>query len=226
MASEEIARRVEKVTKILEENFGIPKRKDISDPLSSLILTILSQSTNDRNRDTAYKRLREKFPTWESVMNGDVSEIAEAIRPGGLANQKSQRIKDILSWIHQEYGKLNLDFLCEMKPEEILDTFTRLKGVGVKTISVVMMFSCGIDIFPVDTHVHRICRRLGLVPERASAEKTFWEMQPLVPKGKSYSLHMNLLKLGRTICLARKPKCEKCPVQGECDFFADGKFGK
>ncbi len=216
---DEHAERVRKIVIKLEKAFGVPQRKNVTDPLSSLILTVLSQSTNDKNRDTAYRRLREKYPTWEEVMRGDVNEIADAIRPGGLANQKSERIQAILRWIYDEYGKLDLDFLCEMEPDEIIQKFTQLKGIGVKTISVVMMFSCGIDIFPVDTHVHRICRRLGLVAEKATAEKTFWEMQPLVPKGKSYSLHMNFLKLGRTICFARKPKCNICPIQGECEFF-------
>ncbi|NOZ60143.1 MAG: endonuclease III [Calditrichaeota bacterium] len=211
--------RVKRIVKKLENAFGIPQRKNVSDPLSTLILTVLSQSTNDKNRDTAYRRLQEKYSTWEQVMRGDVKVIADAIRPGGLANQKSERIQAILRWIYDEYGKLELDFVCDMKPDEIIEKFTRLKGVGVKTISVVMMFSCGIDIFPVDTHVHRICRRLGLVPDKATAEKTFWQMQPLVPPGKSYSLHMNFLKLGRTICFARKPKCEICPIQRECDYF-------
>lgn len=216
--------RVKKIVEKLEKEFGIPQRRNNRDPLSNLVLTVLSQSTNDKNRDMAYQRLKEKFPTWEDVMNGDQKEIADAIRPGGLANQKSRRIQNILRWIHNEYGSLNLDFLCDMKPEEIMEKFIKLEGIGVKTISVVMMFSCGMDVFPVDTHVHRICRRLGLVAENASAEKTFWEMKPLVPKGKSFSLHMNFLKLGRTICLARKPKCDICPLQKECEFYHGRKF--
>jgi endonuclease-3 len=146
------------------------------------------------------------------------SSIVSAIRPGGLANQKSERIKNILNWIVEEYGTLNLDCLCQMNPEEAIEKFTQLKGIGVKTISVVLMFSCGIDVFPVDTHVHRLCRRLDFVSEKTSAEKTFWEMRPLVPKNKSFSLHMNFLKLGRTICLARKPKCELCPINHLCDY--------
>jgi len=207
-------------TQALEKRFGVPKRDNVIDPLSNLVLTVLSQSTNDRNRDTAYNQLRDRFPNWEEVMNGNVKEIADAIRPGGLANQKSERIKNILKWIHQEYGGLNLDCLCEMEQDQTIEKFTQLKGVGVKTISVVMMFSCGIDIFPVDTHVHRICRRMGFVPDKASAEKTFWEMRPHVPKDKSFSLHMNFLQLGRTICYARKPRCETCPVNHLCDFYS------
>ncbi len=209
-----------KITTQLEKAFGTPERKNITDPLSNLMLTILSQNTNDKNRDTAYERLKRIYPTWEDVMTAPANEIADAIRPGGLANQKSQRMKAILEWIKQEFGSLNLARLCEMKPDDVIEKFTQLNGIGVKTIGVVLMFSCGVDIFPVDTHVHRICRRLGLVPDNVSAEKTFWLMRSLVPEGKSFSLHMNFLKLGRTICRARKPACPECPLNNLCPYFA------
>ncbi len=211
--------KVEKIVAALEEKFGIPRRAPDIDPLSNLILTVLSQNTNDNNRDQAYRRLKKKLPTWEQVMRANVRQIEVAIRPGGLAKQKSARIKNILKWINQEYGSLTLDSLCTMNPEEAIEKFCQLKGIGVKTISVVLMFSCGIDIFPVDTHVHRICRLLGLVPKNVTAEKTFWLMQPFVPKGKSFSLHINFLKLGRTICIARKPRCEQCPINQYCDYY-------
>lgn len=200
----------------MEAAFGEPVWPGRSNPLDCLVKTILSQNTNDKNRDNAYLHLREKFPDWTSVMNASVGDIADAIRPAGLANQKSQRLKDILLWINRTYGSLNLDFLCDMEPQEVIDTFTQLKGIGIKTISVVLMFICGVDIFPVDTHVHRICRRLHLVPENASAEKTYYMMQPVVPTGKSYSLHFNFLRLGRTICIARKPHCPECPLHDLC----------
>ena len=204
------------VTEHLEKTFGIPKWKGTGKPLDSLILTILSQSTNDRNRDMAYTRLKECFPDWLSVMNASVENIIDAIRPAGLGNQKSARIKDVLKWVYDTYGTFDLHFLCDKNPEEVIRTFLQLKGVGIKTISVVLMFTCGVDIFPVDTHVHRLCRRLGLVPDKTNAEKTHHLMQSIVPSGKSYSLHMNFLKLGRTICQARKPKCSVCPVNDLC----------
>lgn len=215
----ELNEKVGRIVTALEQRFGIPDRKSAIDPLSNLILTVLSQNTNDKNRDQAYNRLKERFPTWEQVMGADVKQIEEAIRPGGLAKQKSERIKNILNWIYQEYDSLNLDNLCTMAPGEAIEKFCQLKGIGVKTISVVLMFSCGIDIFPVDTHVHRICRLLGLVPTNVTAEKTFWLMQSRVPDGKSFSFHMNLLILGRTICLARKPRCEQCPINQYCDYY-------
>lgn len=204
------------ITERLETAFGIPKWKGRGKPLGSLILTVLSQSTNDRNRDVAYARLKEQFPDWQSVMNAPAETIAKAIRPAGLANQKSVRIKNILQWVFDTYGTFDLAFLCDMDPQQVMDTFLKLKGVGIKTISVVLMFTCGVDVFPVDTHVHRICRRLGLVGDKATAERTHHQMQALVPEGKSYSLHNNFLRLGRTICKAQKPKCSECPLKDLC----------
>ncbi len=205
-----------KIIELLEQFFDVPQWKGGTDPLSGMIKTILSQNTNDRNRDMAWSGLKERFPDWSMLLQVPAADIADAIRPAGLANQKSRRIQIFLQWLAEHYGKLNLDFLCGMPPEKAIETFTRFKGIGIKTISVVLMVSCGVDIFPVDTHVHRICRRLGLVPENANAEKTHYLMQPLVPAGKSYSLHMNILKLGRTICKARRPLCQECPLAALC----------
>ena len=210
--------RVADITKQLEIRFGEPKPEGRGQPLSCLIRTILSQNTNDKNRDTAYEALCRKFSTWERVRDASVADIASAIRPAGLSNQKSSRIKNILEWIYTNYGRLDIDFICERNPQTVIDEFMQLKGIGIKTISVVLMISCGVDIFPVDTHVHRICRRIGLVPGTTSAEKTHHLMQPLIPQGKSYSLHMNFLRLGRTICKANKPKCGDCPIQHLCDY--------
>lgn len=164
-----------------------------------------------------YTRLKERFPTWERVRLAPVSKIADAIRPAGLANQKSERIKNILQWVYENYGTLDLDCMCDEPPDQIMEKFLQLKGIGLKTISVVLMFSCGVDIFPVDTHVFRICKRIGLVPSKASAEKTHHLMQPKVPKGKSYSLHINMIHFGRSICKAQNPKCEICPLNDLCD---------
>jgi len=209
-------RRTALITERLESAFGEPVWQSGEDPLAALILTVLSQSTNDRNRDFAFHRLRTAFPDWESVSRAPSTAIAEAIRPAGLANQKSVRIRDILHWVKENYGSFDLSPLCAQDPREVSATFMQLKGIGIKTISVVLMVACGADVFPVDTHVHRICQRLGLVPQGVSAEKTHELMQPLVPPGKSYSLHMNLLRLGRTICQARKPRCAECPVALWC----------
>jgi endonuclease-3 len=184
------------------------------------MLTVLSQNTNDRNRDIAYQRLHDRFPTWQEVMQAERDAVIEAIRPAGLANQKGQRIQEILHWIQDQYGALNLDVLCDMDPQEAMDTFCQLKGIGVKTMAVVLTFSCGKDIFPVDTHVHRLCKRIGLVPANTpSADKTFYLMKERVPKGKAFSFHLNLINHGRSICKARKPLCEQCPLTQVCDYY-------
>lgn len=208
--------KVQQVTEKLETAFGIPRWQGQGNPLDSLVLTILSQSTNDRNRDAAYRQLVKQFPDWEMVMNAPAEQIAQAIRTAGLSNQKSVNIQEALRWIYSTWHSFDLSFICDMEPQQVIDTFMQLKGVGIKTISVVLMVACGVDIFPVDTHVHRICKRLALVPEKAGAEKTHHLMQPLVPKGKAWSLHMNFLKLGRTICKAQKPACDKCPLCELC----------
>ena len=169
--------KVTRITKLLEKHLGEPKWKERGNPLDSLINTILSQSTNDRNRDVAYESLKRDFQDWESVMEAKPEDIAKSIRSAGLSNQKSVRIKEILQWIHHTYGELNIDFICDMDVSEVTKTFMQQKGIGIKTISVVLMFTCGADVFPVDTHVHRICRRIGFLPQNAGAEKTHWHMQ-------------------------------------------------
>jgi len=207
-----------KIVTALEKEYGIPENKKKRPILDSFIVTMLSQSTSDHNRDMAYKRLVSRYRTWEEVCEAPIEAIVDAIRPGGLANQKSVRIKAFLEWLKQTYGSLNLDFICQMPTREVIDIFSKIKGIGIKTISVVLLFSCDRDIFPVDTHVHRICKRLGFVPEKATAEKTHWEMQPLVPEGKSLSLHLNFLKLGRSLCRPRNPQCVKCPINIYCNY--------
>lgn len=211
-------RKTKKIVAALEERFGVPKWAGPSDPLDALIQTILSQNTSDTNSGRAYERLKSRFPTWEEANAADVREIADAIRSGGLANLKSERIKGVLAWLEKTRGTLDLDFIRDRKPDEAIRILGSLKGVGIKTISVVLMFACGAEIFPVDTHIHRITRRLGLAPENASAEKVHEVMQELVPQGKAYSFHMNLLKFGRTMCHARNPRCEQCPLTEECVY--------
>ena len=205
----------------LESAFGVPKPRARGNPLGSLILTLLSQSTNDRNRDQAYQTLKERFPTWERVMEASTKAVADAIRVGGLANQKSERLQAILRWVKGRFGELSLDAVHEMSNEDVFALLESQKGVGRKTACCVLMFACGRDVFPVDTHVHRIARRLGLVPEKASADKTYDIIQPLIGAGKSYSFHINLLTLGRSICNARAPQCSGCPLEPVCEYAAN-----
>jgi len=212
----ELKKKLAEINRILEREFGIPERREDEDPLSSLVHTILSQNTNDTNSGRAYANLRERFPLWEDVLEADAEEIADVIRVGGLANQKSVRIKGVLEWLRDTYGKLNLDFICDMETAEAILMLLKLKGVGLKTINVMLCFSCGKDVFPVDTHILRVTKRLGLVPANASADRAHEIMGQLFPEGKAFSLHMNLIGFGRAICHARKPECEGCPLIKHC----------
>ena len=211
-----LKKKVKEIDDILEKEFGVPERWKSRSPLDSLINTILSQNTNDANRDRAYTNLKERFPTWENVLAADAEDIADAIRVGGLANQKSIRIKNVLVWIKETYGELNIDFVCDMEPAEAIETFTKLKGIGLKTMNVMLCFACGKDVFPVDTHILRITKRLDLVPSNASADKAHEIMAQLFPKGKAFSLHINLIRFGRAICHARNPECKGCPLMEYC----------
>lgn len=210
----------------LEKAFGEPKWSGPVDPVDVLVRTILSQNTNDRNRDRAYEELRRRYPTWAEVADAEPEGIALAIRVAGLSRQKSVVIRDVLRWIRDTVGGFNLSKLCQMDVQEAVAWLGQLKGIGVKTVAVVLMFACGRDVFPVDTHVHRIVQRLGFVPVGASAEKTFWLMAPVVPAGKGYSFHLNLLRLGRSICRARAPKCGSCPLASLCPYPQASSTGK
>ena len=214
-------RKVHKIAAALEKQFGVPNVRRRHDLVGSFVLTSLSQHTSDVNAGRAFDALKERFPTWEQVASATPRQIANAIRSAGLANQKAPRIRDFVRWVKKTFGDYDLSPIRKMSTEEVIELLTSVKGIGIKTVSVVLLFSLGRDVFPVDTHVHRICRRLGLVPDKATAERTHHLMASLVPKGKSMSLHVNLLRLGRTICHARGPKCPECPVKRLCDYATE-----
>jgi endonuclease-3 len=189
------------------------------DPVSSLVSTILSQNTNDVNRDRAFARLRERFPTWETVRDGPEEALAEAIRPAGLAPTKAPRIQEALRRITARQGEISLAFLAEMELEEARAWLLDLPGVGPKTAAIVLLFALGRLAFPVDTHVHRVACRLGLLPERTSRERAHELMEALVPPDLYYALHLNLIAHGRAVCHARNPDHERCVLREECAFF-------
>jgi len=211
-----LKKKVKEINDILEAQLGVPERFGERNPLSSLIRTILSQNTNDVNSGRAYSNMREQFPTWEDVLNAGAQELADTIRVGGLANQKSIRIKDVLAWLKDTYGELNIDFVCDMEPSEAIELLTKLKGVGLKTVYVMLSFACGMDVFPVDTHILRISKRLAIVPEKATADKAHEVWADLFPRSKAFSLHINLIKFGRLICHSRKPECSGCLLMKHC----------
>ncbi len=194
------------------------------DPLSELITTVLSQNTNDHNRDIAYRRLRETFPAWHDVMEADVDAVQEAIRPAGLSKQKSERIRAILRWARDTFGSLTLEPLGELSDDEAIDLLTTQKGIGVKTAAVVLAFAFNRDLCPVDTHVHRIARRLEWVSDKATAEATFHAIRPYMPKGNAHPFHLNLLRFGRNICTARRPRCKDCPLRDDCTWEGKGGY--
>ncbi|RPJ46130.1 MAG: endonuclease III [Chloroflexi bacterium] len=208
----------------LAETFGLPGWDTPSPPLDELVNTILSQNTNDRNRDLAYNALRSRFATWEAVRDADPETVIQTIRPAGLANQKGPRIQAVLRQITEEQGTLNLDFLYELPPEEAFAWLKRFKGVGPKTASIVLQFSLSKPAFPVDTHVYRVSGRIGLRPERMSVELTHEFLARLFTPDQYGSGHLNLIRLGRQICHARKPECPVCPVKELCDYFQQNGF--
>jgi endonuclease-3 len=198
--------------------YGEPEWRPHLDPVSELVSTILSQNTNDANRDVAFDRLRERLPTWEEVRDADVVVVIEAIRPAGLANQKGPRIQAALRTITQERSELSLDFLAEWPVEDAKTWLSSMKGVGPKTAAIVLLFSLGRPAFPVDTHVHRVTKRLGLIGPRVSREKAHAELEAVVSADDYYAFHLNLIHHGRQVCSSRKPRCEECRLNDLCDY--------
>jgi endonuclease-3 len=211
--------KVNKINALLEREYGIPKRERRVDLLDVLVQTILSQNTNDQNRDRAYQRLKSQFPRWEDILKGKRRGVVEALRPGGLARQKAKRIVDILQWLKKREGKVSLTFLKGMGEEEIKETLGDLKGIGPKTVHCLLLFGLGREAFPVDTHILRVGKRLGFIPEEIDAEKAHSWMVPLVPKGKALSLHINLIRHGRFVCKPKNPRCSDCFVKKECLYY-------
>ncbi|MFQ5613558.1 MAG: endonuclease III domain-containing protein [Anaerolineae bacterium] len=199
--------------------YGRPEWYPHLDPISEVVNTILSQNTSDVNRDRAFNRLRERFSTWEQVRDAAVAEIADAVRPAGLAKQKAPRIKAALAFIHRERGELTLDFLKDSPVPEAKAWLTQIKGIGPKTAAIILLFSLGMPAFPVDTHVHRLSQRLGLITARTTAEKAHDVLEELLPVDLYYPFHVNLIRHGREICRARRPRCEICPLNDICHYW-------
>jgi endonuclease-3 len=207
-----------KVHRKLIEAFGEPTWRNPLPPVDELVSTILSQNTNDVNRDRAFNSLREKFPTWEQVRDADTHEVIEAVRVAGLANQKGPRLQNVLREITEERGSLDLSFLSDLPLEEARDWLTKFKGVGPKTAAIVLCFSLNRPAFPVDTHVYRVTGRIGLRPEKISVEQAHPYLEDVFPPETYYAAHLNIIRLGREVCAARKPNCPVCPVRDLCDY--------
>lgn len=215
---EKIIKKAQQVFKLLEDFYGLPEWRQPLPPVDELVSTILSQNTNDVNRDRGFDRLKAGFPTWEAVRDAPMDAVEEAIRPAGLANQKAPRIQTILRQITEERGKIDLDFLRGEERDTAHAWLSRFKGVGPKTAAIVLQFSLNIPAFPVDTHVYRISGRLGLRPEKMNVEKTHIWMEQLFMPDQYGPGHLNIIRLGREICHSRKPQCDSCPLKEICDF--------
>ena len=198
--------------------YGQPTWRNPLPPVDELVSTILSQNTNDANRDRAFESLRQCFPTWEQVRDADPESVTAAIRPAGLANQKGPRIQQVLRGISTERGSLDLLFLKDLPLEKARAWLMKFKGVGPKTAAIVLLFSLGRPVFPVDTHIYRVTGHIGLLPKKMTVEEAHLHLQELFPPETYYAAHLNIIRLGREICAARKPACLRCPLRRLCKF--------
>lgn len=202
----------------LEKTFGEPVLGKKSDPLEMLVAIILSQATSDSNSSRTFQNLKKRFKTWKNVRTANESEIADAIRLGGLANQKAKVIKNLLEQIEESRGNLSLKFLEEIPDEEAREYLQNFRGIGPKTVACTLLFALHKEIFPLDTHIFRVCKRMGILPAKITDLNAHRLLDELVPHGKFYSLHVNLIKLGRKICRPKEPLCQQCPLLEYCDF--------
>jgi endonuclease III len=214
----DLKKRAIAIHKKLLEAYGEPIWRTPLPAIDELVSTILSQNTNDINRDRGFNALRAKFPSWEEVRDANAEDVINAIRPAGLANQKGPRIQQVLRAITEERGSPNLDFLAELPVEEARAWLTKFNGVGPKTAAIVLCFSLNMPAFPVDTHIYRVSGRTGLRPEKMTVEQAHPHLESLFPPETYYAAHLNLIRLGREVCGARKPNCPICPIIKLCDY--------
>jgi endonuclease-3 len=206
----------------LDTAYGVLTWRSHGEPLGALIATILSQHTSDKNSERAFDNLRRVFPTWDGVRTAEVAAIADAIRSGGLADSKAPRIKSVLEQIRERAGKTTLDFLTEMPTDEAKAYLTGFHGVGPKTTACVLMFSLGRPVLPVDTHVFRVSHRLGLIEKRLGEAKAHDALQAQLPPERVYSFHVHMIRHGRRVCVAQRPRCSACVLSERCDYYNSG----
>jgi endonuclease III len=215
-APSDVVARCAEVDSRLTATYGPPPPLRPDDPLRGLIGTILSQHTSDANSERAFGSLLARFGDFEAIRQAPVEAIEAAIHSGGLARLKAARIKQVLEQIADEQGSLDLDFLRRLELGPARAYLTRLAGVGPKTASCVLLFDCGLPAIPVDTHVHRVSRRLGLIGPRTGADPAHAELESIVPPARAYPFHVNLIRHGRRICRALQPACSACPLEDLC----------
>lgn len=202
----------------LERAYGTPVNPDKSDALDMLVRIILSQATSDINSDRAYTALKSRFPTYEGLLRARPATVENTIRSGGLAKQKTATIQNFLCQLHAEHGTLDLSFLDKLPVDDAVAYLQNFRGLGPKTIACTLLFALHKPVFPLDTHIFRILRRVGLIPAKCTDAKAHNLMNARVPEGKHFSFHVNLIRHGRTLCRPREPQCERCPVVEYCDY--------
>lgn len=206
----------------LEPLYGPFEWHKHNSPVDELIATILSQHTSDVNTERAYASLKQRFPSWDAATEAPAAAVADAIRSGGLANIKAPRIQSVLTSIRARYGAFDLDHIAALSVSEGRSELTSLNGVGPKTASCVLLFSLGMPALPVDTHVHRVAKRVGLIGETVSAEAAHEILEHLLGENVNavYAFHLSLIAHGRSVCIARRPRCGRCPLTDCCDYYA------
>lgn len=209
------------ITALLRAEYPATPRSQLH-PTDGLIATILSQHTADRNSRPAFAALKARYPTWEALEAAPIEDVADTIRSAGLAHQKAARIHEILAILRERYGSMDLNFLRALPPHEALALLRSLPGVGPKTASCVLLFSCDMPVLPVDTHVHRLARRLGLISDRTNAEDAHRLLAPLVEPENVLAFHVGLIQHGRAVCRAGSPRCEMCILRPHCHYGYSG----
>ncbi len=204
---------------LLADEYGHPTWRQHLPPIDELVSTILSQSTSDLNRDKGFDALKARYPSWEAVMNAPEDEVIETIRPAGLANQKGPRIQKALRYVEEKNGDLSLNFLSELPLEAAKTWLTNIKGVGPKTAAIILLFAFGRPAFPVDTHVHRVSGRLGLIGPKVTADKAHKILENVGYPETYYAFHLNVIRHGREVCKARNPNCEQCVLRDCCNYY-------
>lgn len=220
-------RRLNKVIEILEENFG--GRREAANPKTNLmdvlIATKLSQNTTDKSSYIAYRNLKNDFGGWEEVMNAPLTEIKKSIKVCGLANTKAVQIKELLKNVKKEHGRLTLNRLRKLSNDEVYEEMLKHKGIGRKTVSCLLAFGMGRDVFPVDTHVHRVLNRIGIV-ETGTPDETFDAAKQIIPDKHKVNFQTNLIRFGRNVCRAINPLCNKCMIYKLCGYKLKNTFMK
>ena len=212
--------RFDAIERLLDMTYGPRMLRANGDPISELVGTILSQNTTDSNTARSLSRLREAFPTWEEVMEADTADVVDAIRSGGLANRKAPRIQAVIREVIARRGDTDLTFLGDVPLDEAKAWLTSMHGIGAKTAACVLLFSFGRPAMPVDTHVHRVSLRLGLVPPKTSPERTQTALEALLGDDphRVYAVHVEMIAHGRQICRALRPRCDICPLREYCEY--------